>query len=115
MFVVHRSFRKRIARANEVGKQRAEIFSFRRDCSTRNKLILAGLYLSKFDEKALSSLGFETFTEAFNAIGLALQARPAAVKTTGTNLTPIFRTVDSDGTNVKCAQFVAKFTRLTEI
>ena len=58
--------------------------------STRDKLILAGLFLSKFDEEALILLGFDTFTEAFNAIGLALQARPAAVKNYRDEFDPYF-------------------------
>ena len=58
--------------------------------TTRDKLILAGLYLSKFDEEALNSLGFETSTEAFNAIGLALQGRPAAVKNYRDEFDPYF-------------------------
>ena len=38
----------------------------------REKSILAGLYLSKFDVEGLKVLGFGSFTEAFNVIGLAL-------------------------------------------
>ncbi len=67
-----------------------EVISFPKVYSTRDKLILAGLYLSKFDEMALHTLGFETFTEAFNAIGLALQARPATVKNYRDEFDPYF-------------------------
>ena len=71
-------------------KEGAETVSFHRAWSTRDKLILTGLYLSKFDEQALSSLGFETFTEAFNSIGISLQARPAAVKNYRDEFDPYF-------------------------
>ncbi|GHV92706.1 hypothetical protein AGMMS50268_32090 [Spirochaetia bacterium] len=37
--------------------------------SIRDKAILSGLYLSKFDEYALAELGFEGFKQAFNALG----------------------------------------------
>jgi hypothetical protein len=38
--------------------------------STREKLVLAGLFLSKFDEEGLNALGFGGFSEAFNAISI---------------------------------------------
>lgn len=50
------------------------------DLNTRDKLILAGLYLSKFDTVGLRSLGFDNFVEAFNVIGYALGSRPASIK-----------------------------------
>jgi hypothetical protein len=46
----------------------------------REKLILAGLYLSKYDSLGLKKLGFETFVEAFNVIGYAMGSQPASIK-----------------------------------
>ena len=51
-----------------------------RSLSTRDKSIVIGLYLSKFDSTGLLELGFDCFTEAFNAIGLAIGAKPASIK-----------------------------------
>jgi hypothetical protein len=48
--------------------------------STREKLILAGLYLSRYDAAGLKKLGFQSFTEAFNVVGYALGSKPASVK-----------------------------------
>jgi hypothetical protein len=48
--------------------------------ATRQKLILAGLYLSKYDSLGLKNLGFENFVEAFNILGYALGSRPASIK-----------------------------------
>jgi len=48
--------------------------------STREKLILAGLYLSKYDAAGLKKLGFGSFAEAFNVVGYALGSKPASVK-----------------------------------
>src|SRR5439155_21734477 len=48
--------------------------------ATREKLILAGLYLSKYDSAGLKKLGFESFIEAFNVIGYALGGKPASIK-----------------------------------
>lgn len=56
----------------------------------REKSILAGLYLSKFDAEGLKFLGFDNFTEAFNVIGLALGVKPASVKNYRDEFDPFF-------------------------
>ncbi|MFH0803841.1 MAG: DUF3883 domain-containing protein [Candidatus Tagabacteria bacterium] len=56
----------------------------------REKSILAGLYLSKFNERGLKYLGFDNFTEAFNIIGFALGVQPASVKNYRDEFDPIF-------------------------
>ncbi len=58
--------------------------------SKRDKLILAGLYLSKYDSVGLKRLGFDTFSEAFNAIGYAMDASPAAIKNYRDEFDPLF-------------------------
>jgi hypothetical protein len=58
--------------------------------SNRNRQVLAGLFLSKFDRSGLDSLGFSTFTEAFNAIGYALGGKPASIKNYMQEFDPIF-------------------------
>lgn len=54
--------------------------SARAGITTRQKLILSGLYLSKYDSLGVKKLGFDSFAEAFNVIGYALGSRPASVK-----------------------------------
>lgn len=56
----------------------------------REKLILVGLFLSKYDSVGLKRLGFESFTEAFNAIGYALGSRPASIKNYRDEFDPLF-------------------------
>ena len=56
----------------------------------REKLIIAGLFLSKFDKIGLANLGFESFTEAFNTIALSLKARPASLKNYRDEFDPLF-------------------------
>lgn len=56
----------------------------------RQRQILAGLFLSKFDAEGLAVLGFETFTEAFNALGYALGGRPASIKNYRDEFDPLF-------------------------
>src|SRR5579863_10429924 len=61
-----------------------------RQFSVRDKAILAGLYLSKFNSKGLQRLGFDSSTEAFNVIGSALGVRPASVKNYRDEFDPLF-------------------------
>lgn len=58
--------------------------------SIREKLILAGLYLSKYDTAGLKKLGFESFIEAFNVIGYALGSKPSSVKNYRDEFDPLF-------------------------
>jgi len=58
--------------------------------STREKLILTGLYLSKYDSAGLKRLGFDGFVEAFNVIGYALGSRPASIKNYRDEFDPFF-------------------------
>jgi hypothetical protein len=56
----------------------------------REKQILAGLFLSRFDKAGLTALGFSSFSEAFNAIGYALGAQPASIKNYRDEFDPIY-------------------------
>lgn len=58
--------------------------------TTRQKLILTGLYLSKYDLLGLRNLGFDSFVEAFNVIGFALGSRPASIKNYRDEFDPLF-------------------------
>ncbi|HMP77690.1 MAG TPA: DUF3883 domain-containing protein [Kiritimatiellia bacterium] len=58
--------------------------------SNRDKLILAGLFLSKFDDEGLKTLGFAGFTEAFNAISIGLSSSPASLKNYRDEFDPYF-------------------------
>src|ERR1700731_2999318 len=58
--------------------------------ATREKLILVGLYLSKYDLLALRQLGFGSFVEAFNVIGYALSSKPASIKNYRDEFDPLF-------------------------
>jgi hypothetical protein len=57
---------------------------------TRERPIVVGLYLSKYDSVGLKRLGFESFTEAFNVIGYALRSRPASIKNYRDEFDPLF-------------------------
>lgn len=57
---------------------------------SRDRLILAGLFLSKYDSVGLKRLGFESFTEAFNVIGYSMGAKPASIKNYRDEFDPLF-------------------------
>jgi len=61
-----------------------------RSLSTREKLILSGLFLSKFDTSALKVLGFRSFSVAFNTLALSLKASPASLKNYRDEFDPYF-------------------------
>ncbi|HVB54851.1 MAG TPA: DUF3883 domain-containing protein [Candidatus Acidoferrales bacterium] len=58
--------------------------------ATREKLILVGLYLSKYDSLGLQRLGFDSFVEAFNVIGYAMGSKPASIKNYRDEFDPLF-------------------------
>ena len=58
--------------------------------SKREKSILCGLYLSKFNEAGLKAFGFDSFKEAFNVLGFAVGAKPASIKNYRDELDPLF-------------------------
>jgi hypothetical protein len=58
--------------------------------ATREKLILAGLYLSRYDSLGLRKLGFKGFKEAFNVLGYALGSQPASIKNYRDEFDPLF-------------------------
>lgn len=58
--------------------------------STRDKSILIGLFLSKFDIEGLKALGFGGFTEALNTFGYAIGAKPASLKNYRDEFDPLF-------------------------
>ena len=58
--------------------------------NAKEKPILAGLYLSKYDSLGLKKLGFASFQEAFNAFGYSLDSRPASIKNYRDEFDPFF-------------------------
>lgn len=56
----------------------------------REKLILVGLYLAKYDSLGLKRLGFGSFLEAFNVMGYAIGSRPASIKNYRDEFDPLF-------------------------
>lgn len=58
--------------------------------NAKERRILAGLYLSRFDVDGLQAMGFESFTEAFNAFGYGFGGKPASIKNYRDEFDPLF-------------------------
>ncbi len=58
--------------------------------SQRERLMLAGLFLSKFDRDGLRHLGFASFSEAYNAMGYALGGKPTSIKNYMQEFDPLY-------------------------
>lgn len=56
----------------------------------RDKAIICGLFLAKFDREGLQRLGFSSFNEAFNVLGLAVGTKPASIKNYRDELDAVF-------------------------
>jgi hypothetical protein len=54
------------------------------------KAMLLGMFLSKFDKDALLILGFSTFSEAFNVLGLSLGVKPLSIRNYRDEFDPFF-------------------------
>ncbi len=77
------------AHPSELTRQLIQWSSIRKKYQ-REKLILTGLYLSRYDGAGLRKLGFESFVEAFNVIGYALGQKPASIKNYRDEFDPLF-------------------------
>lgn len=58
--------------------------------STKEKAIMMGLFLSRFDHKGLTALGFSRFNEAFNVLGYSIGIKPSSIKNYRDEFDPIF-------------------------
>jgi hypothetical protein len=58
--------------------------------SNRDKAILIGLYLSKFDDEGLNELGFDGINQAFNTLGYSIGVKPASIKNYRDEFDPYF-------------------------
>ena len=66
------------------------MFDVNNHFSNRDKGIIVGLFLSKFNEEALRELGFDGFTQAFNTLGYAIGVKPASIKNYRDEFDPYF-------------------------
>jgi hypothetical protein len=60
------------------------------ELTKREKAILCGLFLSRCNLVGLDRLGFKSFKEAYNILGLAVGVKPASIKNYRDELDPLF-------------------------
>lgn len=77
--------------------------------STRDKAILIGLYLSKFDEQGLTALGFERFNQAYNTLGYSIGFKPASLKNYRDEFDPYFPNPRKGRHNRQIREYCKKF------
>jgi len=58
--------------------------------SVREKAIILGLYMSKFNENGLIEFGFDSFNQAFNVFAFSIGAKPASIKNYRDEFDPYF-------------------------
>ena len=83
--------------------------------SSRDKAILTGLYLAKFDEAGLARLGFGHFQTAYNVFGLALGVVPKSIQNYRDEFDPVFpnpRVGRLRPMRLHCQQILAQFGNL---
>lgn len=69
---------------------RAKVQPCPEQLATREKAILCGLFLSRWNRDGLRRLGFASFQEAFNVLGFAIGAKPSSIKNYRDELDPLF-------------------------
>lgn len=74
----------------------------------RDKAILKGLFLSKFDKTALESFDFTSFKEAFNVFGYSVETPPSSIKIIVTNLTHFSQITERVGITVHLGTIVVR-------
>lgn len=88
-----------------------------KNLSAREKAILMGLFLSRFDRKAIDSFGFSGFTEAFNVLGYAVKTPPNSIKNYRDEFDPYFpnprRGWHNRGLRAYCRDMMEKTQNLT--
>ena len=77
--------------------------------SNRDKAILIGLYLSKFDNEGLSALGFEGFIQAYNTLGYSIGVKPASLKNYRDEFDPYFPNLRKGRHNRAIREYCQKF------
>jgi hypothetical protein len=83
---------------------------------SRDKAILMGLYLSKFDTTALQELGFNGFMQAYNVLGYTIGAKPYSIRNYRDEFDPYFSNGRQGWRNRKlrdyCKEYLDKYSPL---
>ena len=79
----------------------------------RDKAILMGLFLSRFDRQALESLGFTSFQQAYNVIGFSIGSKPNSINNYRDEFDPYFPNERKGWRNRKLRDYCKKYMDAT--
>lgn len=74
----------------------------------RDKGIVCGLYLAKWDREGLARLSFKTFKEAYNVLGYALGIAPNSIKAYRDDMDPYFSNTRIGRRNREIRQYIQR-------
>lgn len=80
-----------------------------RTYTNREKAILMGLYLSKFDAAALAELGFDGFMQTYNTLGYTVGVKPYSIRNYRDEFDPYFPNKRQGWRNRKLRGYCKKF------
>lgn len=82
--------------------------------SPRDKAVLMGLFLSRFNQKALEAFGFMAFRQAYNAMGLSIGVVPKSIQNYRDEFDPYFPNKRMGWRNRKLRDFCKDYMDLTQ-
>lgn len=80
----------------------------------RDKAILIGLFLSRFDRQALDSFGFSGFRQAYNVLGLAIGYIPKSIQNYRDEFDPYFPNIRKGWRNRELRDYCKKYMDATQ-
>lgn len=80
----------------------------------RDKAILMGLFLSRFDKKALESFGFISFRQAYNVLGLSIGFIPKSIQNYRDEFDPYFPNVRKGWRNRNLREYCKEYMEATQ-
>ena len=82
--------------------------------SARDKAVLMGLFLSRYDRQALDSLGFTGFRQAYNVLGLSIGFIPKSIQNYRDEFDPYFPNERKGWRNRELRDYCKMYMDLTE-
>lgn len=80
----------------------------------RDKAVLMGLFLSRFDRQALNSLGFSGFRQAYNVLGLSIGSIPKSIQNYRDEFDPYFPNERKGWLNRNLRDYCKEYMDLTQ-
>ena len=82
--------------------------------SKRDKAVLMGLFLSRFDKQALDSLGLSGFRQAYNVLGLAIGFAPKSIQNYRDEFDPFYPNPRKGWRNREARDYCKAYMEMTK-